>query len=191
MRSMASSPELTRNQREILGRLRSAGKPLGAYAILERVRAAGILYPTSVYRVLNHLTRLGLVRPIKSLGLFVACNQAQHNYRTGLVICSGCQKVIEVPLRSDQQALLESFSPEEIKIKSLVTLEFTGLCRACDSISAKPKRRPSRPGSRGARNPPEPSRSQFSSGRELDDSTHENASLARKPNGRGRAVTLR
>jgi Fur family transcriptional regulator, zinc uptake regulator len=141
------SLELTRNQREILSRLQSAGKPLGAYAILEQVRAAGILYPTSVYRALNDLMRLGLVHPIKSLGLFVACTQA-HDHRTGFVICSGCQKVIEVPLRSDQQALLESFSPEEIKIERLVTLEFAGLCRACGSISAKPKRHPYRADSR-------------------------------------------
>ena len=74
MRSMASdlSFELTRNQREILSRLRAAGKPLGAYAILDRVKAAGILYPASVYRALHDLMRLGLVHPIKSLGLFVA-----------------------------------------------------------------------------------------------------------------------
>jgi len=142
--------ELTRNQREILSRLRSAGKPLGAYAILERLRAAGILYPTSVYRALNDLMRLGLVRPIKSLGLFVACKQPRcdHNHETGFAICSRCQKVFEVPLRSDQQALLASFSPQEITIERLVTLEFAGLCRACSSVSAKSRRHPSRAESR-------------------------------------------
>ena len=150
MRSMASdlSFELTRNQREILSRLRAAGKPMGAYEILDRVRAAGILYPTSVYRALNDLMRLGLVHPIKSLGLFVACKRAECDHRKGFVICIGCQKVIEVPLRSDQQALLESLSPEGIKIERLVTLEFSGLCRACASISVRPRRRPFRADSR-------------------------------------------
>jgi Fur family zinc uptake transcriptional regulator len=150
MRSMASdlSFELTRNQREILSRLRAAGKPMGAYEILDRVRAAGILYPTSVYRALNDLMRLGLVHSIKSLGLFVACKRAECDHRKGFVICIGCQKVVEVPLRPDQQALLESLSPEEIKIERLVTLEFSGLCRACGSISVRPRRRPFRADSR-------------------------------------------
>jgi Fur family zinc uptake transcriptional regulator len=191
--------ELTRNQRAILSRLRSAGKPLGAYAILERVRDVGILYPSSVYRALNDLMRFGLVRPIKSLGLFVACKQAHRDHRIGFVICSGCRKVIEVPLRSDQQALLESFSHEGIRIESLVTLEFAGLCRACGSTSAKPRRPSSRTESRAAWRPPEPptpkrrpSRSRFlPDGHKLDGSTREDTRLSRKPIGRARAVTLR
>jgi Fur family zinc uptake transcriptional regulator len=135
------SPKLTRNQREILSCLRSAARPLGGYAILDRVRARGILYPPSVYRALHDLMRLGLVHRIESLGLFVACKHAQCDHRIGFLICSGCQKVVEVPLRSDQQALLESLSQEEMKIERLLTLEFAGRCRACCLSSAKPRRR--------------------------------------------------
>ena len=135
--------ELTRNQREVLSCLRSAGEPLGAYAILDRVKAARVMYPSSVYRALNDLMRLGLVHRIGSLGLFVACKHAPCDHQTGFLICSGCQKVVEVPLRSDQRALLESFVQEDIRIERVVTLEFVGRCRACRPVSKRP-RRPSR-----------------------------------------------
>jgi Fur family zinc uptake transcriptional regulator len=134
------SLELTRNQREILSCLRSAGAPLGGYAILERVRAAGIIYPSTVYRALNELLRLGLAHRIESLGLFIACKNAPFAHQSGFLICSGCQKVTEVPLRSDQLDVLGSFPQEEIKIERLVALEFVGRCRTCRSVSAKPDR---------------------------------------------------
>ena len=136
----ASSPKLTRNQREILACLRSANEPLGAYAILDRVKAAGIMYAPSVYRALNDLMRLGMVHRIELLSAFVACQHAPCDYRTAFVICSGCQKVVEVPIRSDQQAVLQSLSSQEMGIERLITLEFSGLCRSCRSIQARPRR---------------------------------------------------
>jgi Fur family zinc uptake transcriptional regulator len=132
--------ELTPNQREVLACLRTAGAPLGAYAVLARVRDAGIIYPSTVYRALNELVRLGLAHRIESLGLFVACTGAPCGHSSGFLICSGCQKVVEVPLRSDQRDLLGSFPQEEIEVERLVALEFVGRCRACRAALAEPER---------------------------------------------------
>jgi Fur family transcriptional regulator, zinc uptake regulator len=132
--------ELTRNQREVLACLRTAGTPLGAYTILERVRVAGRIYPSTVYRALNELVRLGLAHRIESLGLFVACKGAHSGHSSGFLICSDCQKVVEVPLRSDQRDLLGSFPQEEIKVERLVALELVGRCRACRAAFAERER---------------------------------------------------
>jgi Fur family zinc uptake transcriptional regulator len=130
---MATDPplELTRNQQEILSCLRSAAEPLGGYEILDRVRGGGIAYPTSVYRALHDLIRVGLVHRIKSLDSFVACTHPNGGHQTGFLICSGCRKVIELPLLSPQQDLLETVFQGEIKIEHIVSLEFAGRCRAC------------------------------------------------------------
>lgn len=135
------SLNLTRNQQEILSCLRSAARPLGGYAILDRVRAGGILYPASVYRALDHLMRLGLVHRILSLDSFVACKHPHRDHQTGFLICSLCQKVVEMPLGSGQEARLKALFQEEIKIERLVSLEFAGRCSACSSVATKAKRR--------------------------------------------------
>jgi Fur family transcriptional regulator, zinc uptake regulator len=130
---MSSRPplELTRNQQEILSCLRSAAEPLGGYAILDRVRSGGIAYPNSVYRALHCLVRLGLVHRIESLDSFVACTHPHGGHQTGFLICEGCGKVVELPLLSAQQLLLESVFRGEIKVERIVSLEFAGRCRAC------------------------------------------------------------
>jgi Fur family transcriptional regulator, zinc uptake regulator len=122
--------ELTRNQQEILSCLRTAKEPLGAYAILDRVRAAGIAHPPTVYRALNELMQLGMVHRVPSRGPFIACTHGSCDGQIAFAICRKCQKVVEVPLHTGQQAILQSLFPKDIAIES-VTLELAGLCRAC------------------------------------------------------------
>ncbi len=65
-----SHPKLSRNQSEILACLRKAKEPMSAYAILDRVRTAGISHPPTVYRALNELMQKGMVHRLQSkLGL--------------------------------------------------------------------------------------------------------------------------
>jgi Fur family zinc uptake transcriptional regulator len=85
--------------------------------------------------------RLGLVHRILSLDSFVACKYPHRDHQTVFLICSRCQKVVEIPLGSGRQDRLESlFQEEEIKIERLVSLEFAGRCSACSSVATKPKR---------------------------------------------------
>ncbi|MGB3022000.1 MAG: transcriptional repressor, partial [Methyloceanibacter sp.] len=65
--------KLSRNQGQILTCLRKAKEPLSAYAILDRVRTAGISHPPTVYRALNELMQKGMVHRVESRSAFIAC----------------------------------------------------------------------------------------------------------------------
>jgi len=65
--------KLSRNQGRILSALRKAKEPLSAYAILDRVRVAGISHPPTVYRAL-HVT-------LEIAGLCEACHPAKRGLR--------------------------------------------------------------------------------------------------------------
>ena len=54
-------PELTANQRVVLDELRTGGRPLTAYQLLDRLRVHGFQAPPTVYRALERLLALGLV----------------------------------------------------------------------------------------------------------------------------------
>ena len=122
--------KLSRNQGQVLSCLRKAKAPLSAYAILDRLRVAGISYPPTVYRALNDLIELGMVHRLQSRAAFVACDHGSCNGKAAFAICRECGKVVEIPLSDDDQAALLGFAPEEI-VPEQVTLELAGLCAAC------------------------------------------------------------
>jgi len=74
-------PKLSRNQGQVLSCLRKAKEPLSAYAILDRVRVAGISHPPTVYRALNELIQLGMVHRLQSRSAFVACGHGAWRSR--------------------------------------------------------------------------------------------------------------
>ena len=124
------APKLSRNQGQILSCLRKANEPLSAYAILDRVRVAGISHPPTVYRALNELMQLGMVHRLQSRSAFVACGHGACDGKFAFAICRQCQRVVEIPLSEDDQAALLALSPDEIAAEQ-VTLEIAGLCEAC------------------------------------------------------------
>ena len=91
-------PKLSRNQGQVLSCLRKAKEPLSAYAILDRVRVAGISHPPTVYRALNELIQLGMVHRLQSRSAFVACDHGACNGKAAFAICRQCEKVVEIPL---------------------------------------------------------------------------------------------
>ena len=123
-------PKLSRNQGQVLSCLRKAKEPLSAYAILDRVRVAGISHPPTVYRALNELIQLGMVHRLQSRSAFVACGHGTCNGKAAFAICRQCEKVVEVPLSDKDQGWLLALSPQEITPEQ-VTLEIAGLCAAC------------------------------------------------------------
>ena len=71
---------------------------LSAYAILDRVRIAGISHPPTVYRALNELIQLGMVHRLQSRSAFVACDHGACNGKAAFAICRQCEKVVEISL---------------------------------------------------------------------------------------------
>jgi len=123
-------PKLSRNQNEVLSCLRKAKEPMSAYAILDRVRTAGISHPPTVYRALNDLMRKGMVHRLESRSAFIACGHGGCDGKLAFAICRQCGRVVEIPLSDDDQTALLSLVPDEIAPER-VTLEMAGLCEAC------------------------------------------------------------
>jgi Fur family zinc uptake transcriptional regulator len=123
-------PKLSRNQSEILSCLRKSGEPMSAYAILDRVRKAGISHPPTVYRALNDLMQKGMVHRLQSRSAFVACGLGACDGKFAFAICRRCDKVVEIPLADEDQAALLALAPEEISPEQ-VTVEIAGLCADC------------------------------------------------------------
>ncbi|MGK2922558.1 MAG: Fur family transcriptional regulator [Methyloceanibacter sp.] len=124
------APKLSRNQSEILSCLRDSGEPLSAYAILDRVRKSGISHPPTVYRALNDLMKKGMVHRLESRSAFVACGHGACDGKFAFAICRACDKVVEILLTDEDQALLLGLAPEEISPEQ-VTVEIAGLCDDC------------------------------------------------------------
>ena len=124
------APKLSRNQAQVLSCLRKAKEPLSAYAILDRVRVAGISHPPTVYRALNELIQLGMVHRLQSRSAFVACGHGACNGKAAFAICCQCEKVVEISLSDKDERALLALLPKEIAAEQ-VTLEIAGLCAAC------------------------------------------------------------
>jgi Fur family zinc uptake transcriptional regulator len=127
-------PKLSRNQSQVLGALRSAKEPLSAYDILDRVRKSGISHPPTVYRALNDLMQKGMVHRLQSRQAFIACGHGKCDGKYAFAICRECQKVVEISLTDEDQAMMLGFAPREIAADQ-VTLELAGLCKPCRSRS--------------------------------------------------------
>jgi Fur family transcriptional regulator, zinc uptake regulator len=124
------APKLSRNEGKVLSCLRKAKEPMSAYAILDKVRIAGISYPPTVYRALNELMQKGMVHRLQSKSAFIACGHGACDGKFAFAICRQCERVVEIPLSDHDQAALLALAPEEIAAEQ-VTLELAGLCEAC------------------------------------------------------------
>lgn len=122
--------KLSRNQSEILTCLRKAGEPMSAYAILDRVRKAGIAHPPTVYRALNDLMQKGMVHRLQSRSAFIACDHGACDGKAAFAICRACDRVVEISLSNRNQAALRDLAPDEITPEQ-VTVEIVGLCESC------------------------------------------------------------
>ena len=115
--------------------MRKAKEPLSAYAILDRVRVAGISHPPTVYRALNDLIQLGMVHRLQSRSAFVACDHGTCNGKAAFAICRQCEKVVEISLSDRDERVLLALSPKDIAAEQ-ITLEIAGLCAACRPAKA-------------------------------------------------------
>jgi Fur family zinc uptake transcriptional regulator len=119
------------NEEAVLKALLGSGKPLSAYAILDKVRKRGIRAPMQVYRALDNLQSSGLVHRIGGLSAFIACRRRERGHKPGFVICRRCGTVREFDDRRlgslASRAAGEAFAVEEVSIE---ILGFCGPCRA-------------------------------------------------------------
>jgi Fur family zinc uptake transcriptional regulator len=124
---------LTPGRRRVLDVLHEAGRPLGAYELIERVatdtgkRPA----PISVYRALDFLLENSLVHRLASRNAFVACEHG-HEARqpVAFLICEACGAVTEATSEDLARSLDALADAAQFSAHAKV-IEIAGRCAAC------------------------------------------------------------
>jgi Fur family zinc uptake transcriptional regulator len=130
--------KLTPGRRRALDVLEAAGKPLGAYDMMELLGKDGRRpAPISVYRALDFLVEHGYVHRLASRNAFLACAYRHHHHQDPIafLICDNCGRVDE----ATSPAL--STSLDEVAEKSGFTpraevIEIAGRCSQCAETPA-------------------------------------------------------
>jgi Fur family zinc uptake transcriptional regulator len=129
--------KLTPGRRRALDVLEAAGKPLGAYDMMELLGRDGRRpAPISVYRALDFLVEHGYVHRLASRNAFLACAHRHTAHDpVAFLICDNCGRVDE----ATSQRLATSLG--EVAEKSGFTpraevIEIAGRCSQCREIAA-------------------------------------------------------
>ncbi|GAN59183.1 transcriptional repressor [Acetobacter cibinongensis] len=139
---------MTPQRREILGLILSAQTPVGAYDLLERIKAPDRKpAPPTVYRALDFLLEQGLIHRIERLSAFVPCTHLLHDQQTPecthnhdhdsmclhtaqFLICRSCRSVTEITTPKVLESVRQACRDEGFVVKS-TSIEIEGLCASC------------------------------------------------------------
>ncbi len=125
---------LTDLRRQVLGLVLDAGAPIGAYELLDRLRAyrRGAAPPT-VYRALEFLLAQGVIHRVERLSAFVSClGDDEHRHAAQFLICGGCGQVTEIDDHGVSHALAQAAQRNGFSIEG-ATIEAEGRCAACQA----------------------------------------------------------
>jgi Fur family zinc uptake transcriptional regulator len=138
---LARGAQLTELRRQVLRLVLAAPQPIGAYALLDRLRAdrPGAAPPT-VYRALEFLQEQGFVHRVERLNAFVGCAGPVSHHQCGhghdhphqFLICVRCGATAEVC--DDGVAAAVAAAARGAGFVPLRTMvEIEGLCAGCAS----------------------------------------------------------
>ena len=122
---------LTPQRREVLAIISASEQPMGAYDIMEKLRADHPrIAPPTVYRALEFLLAEGLIHKLESLHAYVGCQHPDHPHFSQFLICKGCGDVSEIHNKVVNNSLTsaaraEGFTPDKS------TVEVVGVCGRC------------------------------------------------------------
>ena len=127
----AQGLRLTPARRRVLEILLEEHRAMGAYEILDRLRAEGRgAQPPVAYRALEFLTTHGFAHRIERLNAFVACTHAQGRHAPAFLICRACDRVTEAEVAPTAGELGRAAEAAGFTIERTVR-EAVGLCPAC------------------------------------------------------------
>ena len=126
---------LTPARVRVLALLGAAHRAMGAYEILNRLRAEGLgSQPPVIYRALDFLIEAGFVHKIERLNAYVACCHPGDEHGIGhgacFLICARCRKVAEIEDGALDIALSQAAAARGFAMRRTV-LEIEGTCPAC------------------------------------------------------------
>jgi len=128
-RCVAERLLLTPVRRRVLEILLAKHQALGAYEILDVLRAEGLgSQPPVAYRALDFLVTNGFAHKIEKLNAFVACAHPSEEHAPAFLICRDCNSVVEAD--GAGVALNDNAHASGFAIERTV-IEFEGLCPKC------------------------------------------------------------
>ena len=134
---LARGAQLTPLRRQVLALVLAARQPIGAYALLDQLRAtrAGAAPPT-VYRALDFLLDQGLIHRLERLNAFVACDHQHqahehaHDHQHQFLICRDCGVSAEICDSGVAEAVAQAASRAGFRVRR-ATVEVDGVCGRC------------------------------------------------------------
>ncbi|MEO1293982.1 MAG: transcriptional repressor, partial [Pseudomonadota bacterium] len=115
-------------------------RPLGAYALLERLKEDGLgSQPPVIYRALDFLIAHGLAHKLERLNSYVGCVSAGECEAPHFLICSSCKLVAEIHSGALEREIAAETARRGFEMaRSFV--EVQGLCPACQKGGAAAER---------------------------------------------------
>lgn len=127
---------LTPQRRRVLEILLASHKAMGAYEVLDVLRAEGLgSQPPVVYRALDFLVENGLAHRIERLNAFVACARPESRHAPAFLVCRACATVAETDAAPEETSVGTAASEAGFEIERTVVEAF-GLCPACRAEGA-------------------------------------------------------
>ncbi|WP_226779094.1 Fur family transcriptional regulator [Oceaniglobus trochenteri] len=122
--------QFTEVRRRVLELLLAEHRAMGAYDILDKLRAEGRgAQPPVAYRALDFLVKHGFAHRIERLNAFTACVQPGQDHSPAFLICRACSSVAEAEA-GPGRALGQAAAAQGFTIEQTV-VEAEGLCPNC------------------------------------------------------------
>ena len=129
--------QFTPVRRRVLQILLQEHRALGAYDILDRLRAEGLgSQPPVAYRALDFLVTHGFAHRIERLNAFIACSHPGLAHAPAFLICRLCAAVAETSTAPARGALGTAAQAAGFTIERTV-VEAEGVCPACQDGAAE------------------------------------------------------
>jgi Fur family zinc uptake transcriptional regulator len=127
---------LTDIRRQVLALVLRSGEPIGAYSLLDRLRAdKANATPATIYRALEFLQTHGLIHRLERLNAVIGCADGgdHHHHAVQFLICRTCGSVAEMEDFGISGAVENA--AERTGFRPLrATVEVEGTCAACAAM---------------------------------------------------------
>ena len=122
---------LTEIRRRVLELVWRSHRPVGAYALMERLgRERGRVAPPTVYRALDFLMAHGLVHRIASRNAYIGCVHPDRDHIGQFLVCSDCGSAAELDDRRIDRAIRSGAEAAGFAVEHPV-VELAGRCPQC------------------------------------------------------------
>ena len=128
-RCAKAGKSITPQRMAIIKQLSQTSHGVSAYDLLEQVNTAGHEFNIStIYRVLDFWTEMGVVHKIESNNTYLVCNDSHDNHLHILFHCTKCHEIEESCQFSKQMPLPDN---KNFIAKKNQAVELQGLCSSC------------------------------------------------------------